>query len=266
MNSIILKLRGLNPKWTVFISIAVPLVVTIASIGSDENFCFAGILTVIASVLLYTTLAVHAIEKDEKAILVSYFVIAAYIVSAVMTFNTFEDTPGFRTAITDEICNFRNPIESLNKFAASTVINNAPYSFLMNVIMVVAWSVGLKHINKKYLLTWITGLACNIILGFGNLFVLTDDIQGYDTYKICSNLCGAITIVFFISILCVKDSKKKPNGKENEALDIPHPQKIVETSTESSKRNQLFKLKELLDSGLLTQAEFDIEKKKILNS
>lgn len=33
-----------------------------------------------------------------------------------------------------------------------------------------------------------------------------------------------------------------------------------------SKTDQLFKLKELLDGGILTQEEFDTEKKKILNS
>ena len=34
----------------------------------------------------------------------------------------------------------------------------------------------------------------------------------------------------------------------------------------SSKSEQLLKLKELLDGGILTQDEFDTEKKKILNS
>ena len=39
-----------------------------------------------------------------------------------------------------------------------------------------------------------------------------------------------------------------------------------ETKQMSSKTEQLFKLKELLDGGILTQEEFDNEKKKILNS
>lgn len=266
MNSLILKLRELNLKWAVFISIAVSLAVGIISINSDKNLCFAGIFTVVASAILYITLAVHAIEKDEKAILVSYLVIVAYTISAIMTFNVFKDTPDLKTAITEEIYNFRNPVESLEAFATSTVINNAPYSFLMNVIMLVAWSIGLKHIRKQYIMSWITGLAGNIILILGNSFVLTDGTLGYDIYKTCNNIGMAISAIFLISVLCIKDSKKEFHERENDVSNILHPQNIAETKTKLSLSEQLFRLKELLDCGILTQEEFDTEKKKILNS
>ena len=47
----------------------------------------------------------------------------------------------------------------------------------------------------------------------------------------------------------------KPNNNHNN-----------ETPNQLSKTELLFKIKELLDSGILTQEEFDNEKKKILNS
>lgn len=38
------------------------------------------------------------------------------------------------------------------------------------------------------------------------------------------------------------------------------------SSTDNSKADSLFKLKSLLDSGILTQEEYEIQKRKILNS
>ncbi len=46
------------------------------------------------------------------------------------------------------------------------------------------------------------------------------------------------------------------------------PVEVIKTEypEQKSLSDQLFQLKELLDGGILTQEEFDMEKKKILNS
>ena len=67
-----------------------------------------------------------------------------------------------------------------------------------------------------------------------------------------------IVILFIIgkpqSKNAIKTPQQAPNNSQQSCSDI------------SGKSEELMKLKSLLDAGVLTQEEFDSEKKKILNS
>ena len=191
---------------------------------------------------------------------------AANIVSMISGFVGFKDSPDFANTITNDIFSGNNPLSSVEEWVAATVINAAPYTTIMNILMVIAWGLGLKHISKKFTLAWIMGMAAHIIAGIGSLLLFIYGILQYSTFNMLNTICSVITFIFLIALLTINDKKETPNKKlEVKKVTSQEPVSVEQPKT-LNKTEQLFKLKELLDSGILTQNEFDSEKKKILNS
>lgn len=265
MNDLILRLRGFSLRWAVVIMFVCSIAVGLISIIGGHNLGLTGLVTAISAAFLYVTLAVHAIDNDEQAVKISYIVIVAYIVSAISGFVTLKGSPDFAGSMVNDIFNGNSATSSIESWTVGTVISQAPYSTLMNVLMIVAWALGFKYINKRYMFAWIMGMAGQIIVGFGTLLIFIHGITQYDTFTMLNNIGSAVTLLFLIALLTINDKKAVETKKEVKPIISEKPQPVEQPQT-SNKTQQLFQLKELLDSGILTQAEFDAEKKKILNS
>ena len=234
------------------------------SIVGGHSLGLTGVVTAIVIALVYITLTVHAIDNDEQAVKLSYIIIAAYIISLITSFTTLKDSPDFVGSMTNDIFNGNSPTSSIENWVVENAVNNAPYTLVMNILMIVVWGLGLKHINKRYMLAWIMGMASQIVACFGTFFQF--DPNTFDVYSKCNNISAVIAFIFLIALLTINDKKETPNKKPEVKTVAPQEPVSVEQPNTLNKTEQLFKLKELLDSGILTQNEFDSEKKKILNS
>ena len=94
----------------------------------------------------------------------------------------------------------------------------------------------------------------------GTLVILMN--ENYSTFTVCNNISSVIAVILMITLLCIGGKNKVSNTITGKVA--AHANKNNKDIT--SKSNELIKLKELLDSGVLTEEEFDNEKKKILNS
>lgn len=93
-------------------------------------------------------------------------------------------------------------------------------------------------------------LYCSYLCAMG--FLISDFLSGSLYFIIAAVALGAL-------IMEVKKSKKKEEENKNiQANNVKQMQQSKETI-------QLKELKELLDSGIITQEEFEAKKKKILD-
>ena len=265
MNDLILRLRGFSLRWAVVIMFVCTIAIGLISIIGGHNLGLTGLVTAISAALLYVTLTVHAIENEEQAVKLSYIIIVANVVSAISSFVALKDSPDFAGSMANDILNGNSAISSIESWTVGTVISQAPYSTLMNALMIIAWGLGFKYISKRYMLAWMTGMAAQIILGFGTLLIFLYGVTQYDTFSMCNNISMVVTVIFLIALLTINDKKVIESKPQTRPITLEKPQSIEQPQT-SNKTQQLFQLKELLDSGILTQAEFDAEKKKILNA
>lgn len=267
MNDLILRFRGFSLRWAVVITFVCTGVVEFISLMGGHSLLYTGLVMVITSTFLYVTLTVQAIDNDEQAIKISYIIIVAYIVCAFSYFVAIKDTPDFALSMLNDIVSGNSATSSIESWSREVALSMAPYSTLMNILMLIAWGLGFKYIKKRYMLVWIMGMAAQIILGFGTFLIFIFGVTQYDTFSMCTNINMVVSLIFMIALLTINNKKSIETPKEITPIFIENPNTNEQRQTQASnKTRQLFQLKELLDSGILTQEEFDSEKKKILNS
>lgn len=131
-----------------------------------------------------------------------------------------------------------------------------------------------KKAHRIALFTYAIVTFCSMIYYLDMAMCVSD--SGYDSDPFAGYIGLFARIVFFaIVILLFMIVKKKYNiavdlffeTKEQEkASRVTETSQYIPKNNDNSKTKQLLELKGLLDKGLLTQDEFDSEKKKILNS
>lgn len=269
MNNIILSLRNFSLRAAVAIAFVLTIVVGLWGIIGGGGMKITGVISAVTIALVYTTFAVHAIDNDDKAVKVSYVMLAAYTVSLLNVLINMGDYPDFTGMILGG--------DSVESWAYGIAFASAPYTLLMNLLMTGGLIWGMKDVNKRYYIVWLIALIAQVISCIGILVLFTDNSR-YDLYTIFNNISSAFAMLLVAALLIMggrRLSPALPKRKGGCAVkpDVsPQPLESSQTSqavagggamTEKTKR--LFELKELLDSGVLTQAEFDSEKKKILN-
>ncbi len=105
------------------------------------------------------------------------------------------------------------------------------------------------------------------ILGpsFSNLILVVKHFKAFENrkagtklYAVASPRQGALNVA--VDLLLAVDA-----GEVTGVNDLSFPKKSVGQPTTSSVADELLKLKQLLDTGAITQDEFDTQKKKLLN-
>lgn len=255
----LLSLRKFSLRWAISITIIATVVVGLFSIVNGRSLGVTGIVGVISTALFYITFAVHAINDDQKAIRTSYMFIAAYVISFIGTFSSLNESPDFASLLVDD---FVSGNDGIGAWTNRTIGSAAPYTFFMNVLILAGFLYARKHINKKFSVSWWFAIAGHIASTLAVLSVLI--LQDYNTHSKLNNISSLLAMVLMVMLFFIKEK-----GSSKEGVTVSTQTPINETKNHndmSSKSEQLIKLKSLLDSGVLTQEEFNSEKKKILNS
>ena len=207
----------------------------------------------------YITFAVHAIENEQKALRTAYLFVAAYAITLIGSFSSFNESPNFSTMIVEDIITGDNSIE---EWTNRTVASSAPYTILMNMFMLTGLFYPLQSINKRFNASWRLAIAAQLCSTISVLSILI--ANNFNIFSIFNNISGVLAFILIV-ILFFKGGKTESTHGNIISLQTPTPSPQVHNDI-PSKSEELTKLKSLLDAGVLTQEEFDIEKKKILNS
>ena len=259
METIILSLRKFSLRLVMIITFAISFLTGFFSLINGESLGITAILSVIGIVFFYITFAVHAIENEQKALRTAYLFVAAYAITLIGSFSSFKESPNFSTMIVEDIITGDNSIE---EWTNRTVASSAPYTILMNIFMLTGLFYPLQSINKRFNASWRLAIAAQLCSTISVLSILI--ANNFNIFSIFINISGVLSFIL-IAILFFKGGKTESTHGNIISLQTPTPSPQVHNDI-SSKSEELTKLKSLLDAGVLTQEEFDIEKKKILNS
>lgn len=262
MKEVILSLRKFSLRWSIVIVFAATLIIGLFSLFNGKSLGLTAIITALTITLFYVTFAVQAIEKDEKAVITSCIFMAAMLCSIGGSFKIFNESPDFGNMLLDNVF---GGSDSMQSWAYESVELSAPYTLLMNIFMLVGFFISINNIKKKFVFAWWVAIIAQIISTWGTFVVFSN--SDFSTFQTCNNASSVITFVLLITILCI-GGKTKSNIIKKEVQEIkPEMSKPVSLEKDSiiSKSGDLMKIKELLDSGILTEEEFNNEKKKILN-
>lgn len=277
MTNLILSLRNFSLRAAVVITFVLTIVVGLWGVLGSGGLKITGVVGVVTMALMYVTFTVHAIDVDDKAVKVAYVVLAAHLISMFNVFLNVGDCPDFTSSIFGS--------GEAEQWAYGVVLASAPYTLLMNLLMTGGLIWGMKDVNKRFSIVWLIALIAQGISCIGVLILFTDNSR-YDLYTIFNNISGAFAMLLVVVLLFMGGrslTPALPKGEGGYAVkpDVsPLPlksslqpslqssqtsQSVTDGDAMTEKTKRLFELKELLDSGVLTQTEFDSEKKKILN-
>lgn len=277
MNNLILSLRNFSLRAAVAIAFVLTIVVGLWGIIGGGGMKITGVISAVTIALVYTTFAVHAIDNDDKAVKVSYVMLVAYAVSLLNVLINTGDYPDFTGMILGG--------DSVENWSYGIALASAPYTLLMNLLMTGGLIWGMKDVNKRFSIVWLIALIAQGISCIGILILFTDNSR-YDLYTIFNNISGAFAMLLVVVLLFMGGRSLTPVLPKGEGGDtvkpdvLPQPlksslqpslqspqtsQTVADGDAMTEKTKRLFELKELLDSSVLTQTEFDSEKKKILN-
>lgn len=268
MNNIILSLRNFSLRAAVAIVFVLTIVVGIWGVLGGGGLKITGVVGVVTMALMYVTFTVHAIDVDDKAVKVAYVMLAAHLISMFNVFLNFGDYPDFTSSILGS--------GEAELWAYGMVLASAPYTLLMNLLMMGALIWGMKDVNKRFSIVWLIALIAQGISCIGILILFTD--SWYDLYTIFNNISSAFATLLVAALLIMGGRSLTPALPKREGGYAVKPdvspqllessqtsQAVADGDAMTEKTKRLFELKGLLDSGVLTQTEFDSEKKKILN-
>ena len=261
MNEYILKLRNINLRWLTIIFFVENIVLSIILTLSTDCLNWSFAVTAVMSIIIFVVLTVHAIEENNKALIVSYIFITAIIVELINAFSQFGDINVGSEAFSNDFFLGTNDVETQ---VVGILIKSAPIALFSNICSLAAFIYGVFHINKKYMLVWILFLFGYAISAYQAYLLVSGGILNWESF---SNLNSIMLLLSFVAIVILLIVGGKPQISQKSDVE-----KSVPTTTQQTSINQdtlskkLFQLKELLDGGILTQEEFDAEKKKILNS
>ena len=143
MDTIILSLRKFSLRLVMIITFAISFLTGFFSLINGKSLGITAILSVIGIVFFYITFAVHAIENEQKALRTAYLFVAAYVITLIGSFSSFNESPNFSTMIVEDIITGDNSIE---EWANRTVASSAPYTILMNMFMLTGLFYPLQSI------------------------------------------------------------------------------------------------------------------------
>lgn len=267
MNEYILRLRKVNLRWLTALIFVVSIILTVVITLKTGSFSGTTIIIGITGIIIYIALAVHAIEEDNKALIVSYILSVAVFVGIINATNQFGNYVGsqeFSNDFTSDIFLGTNNVETQ---IAAMLIKNAPMTLFTSICCLTAFIYGVFYVRKKYTLVWILFTIGCAISSYQAYLLVSGGMLNWDTYSGLGSAMNLLSFVAIVSLLVVGGKNQKETTVDSERKTIK-PVEVIkkEEPKQKSLSEQLFQLKELLDSGILTQEEFDNEKKKILNS
>lgn len=261
MGQKILSLRNFSLRWAIVICFMASIVVGLLSLFNGKSLGLTACVSAFTITLFYVTFAVYAIEKDEKAIVTSYVFIVAMFCSICGSFKVFNDSPDFGSMLFQDV--FLDST-TMQNWAFGSVASAAPYTLLMDVLMLGGFFYSIGSIKGKFLASWVIAIIAQIVSAWGIFLVFSQN--DFSTFQECNTISSVLIGILMVLLLCIGGKSAanvggKSTVKQMTNSQIAQPQHNVDIASKSEK---LMQLKSLLDSGILTQEEFDNEKKEIL--
>ena len=221
------------------------------------------LLLVVYTVWLYMSFAAYAIDKKEVVIFICYMLMAGGSISAIAGIRSFSNMPDLETSFMNDLFFGQNNLE---EWVNSAIIESSLYSLISNILYCGVFIYGFKYVKSKYMFPWIVlviGCALEVFV-IGKVY-FSKDISTYNAFTNINTAMGALLI---ITLLIIGGDPQGERVVKGPAVYHPAPkqQQATTANAHSSMAQKLIQLKALLDSGVLTQEEFDAEKKKILNN
>lgn len=218
-----------------------------------------GLIYIVAT-CFFITLVVHSIDRDDVALITSKITMAVCAIGVIGSIIAYRDMP---TLSSIDPFDFLAGSSSLDTWSENMTIKSAPYTTFTGVLGIIACGYLLRFVNKTFKWVWIILICILVISTIAACALALGGIEYYGLYLALSVLTMPFSFVQLCTIFYAA-------GKEKEKVQVfsntTHTPNLEKQDNQLSKTDQLFKLKELLDGGILTQEEFDSEKKKILNS
>ena len=265
MDNLVLKIRELSLRYWVLISIALCVFAILPLMGrnSINGYIAALILGQLSGCLYLASLAAYAIDSLQK---VKVALIIIMIGFAISVFGVYNALSGFWGGWIGMVNAFTEiPMEEMVEYLTFSM---ATYNVIQNLAFIIVFIIGISSFNKRYIVPWVI-LMCVYILIFLNQILLNKEIFTYDEYTRFGSVTGVLSFIVMIVTLVIGGKEIKNghtlNGNTSTTGSDHSLQSTAISESFKSKSEALFQLKELLNSGVLTPEEFEIEKVKILN-
>lgn len=266
MEEIIIILRKFNLRWAV----AIMLVASIITSISGELWKLTSLILFVASTLFYATWCAQAVANLKKAYRTLYIIIGTSFLNTVWILLSEPLDAG--------------EMSNLNEQMYMSATYSYPTALLQSLASAVAFIYSFSSVIQKYKLCW-GAMIILFLLSFMNIFVLVTGsvtfggesgifYHGVETYINANMIIGVLTLILFI-VLFIQGSNNSQDSPEinPSSKNLPYSHSAADNITGSNSnimKNKdntelLFKLKELLDAGVLSKEEFESEKAKILN-
>ena len=211
-------------------------------------------LIIIASLICF---GINQEKKIEGSLIIG---ILGFLISIIGVFNMFSGFSGtiLREAIGSEYSTPGDVEEYIYE-----------HMFTFNIIQIflylVALSIGLTSINSKKLKSPYIVIFVGYITSLISLCINNVDNVVFQLIPLLIFLIGMIWLIIIggkknTQIFVSTQEEKIQVKSEHASNPNPNPK----SATIKDKSQQLFKLKELMDSGIITEEEFNTEKAKIL--
>lgn len=250
MDNIVLKIRGLGLRIWILIAIVLSLLAMLpmtssVSVTGYEASCILGLIS--TAILLGSILA-YATTDMLKAKIALIFVAVGFFVGVLGVFVAFKDVA---SGILFEFLNALSPV-TLNDLGECYAQNGATFIMLQNIALCVAVGITLSSCNKRFMVPCIL-MLCSLALSFLVIILFNTKDISYEKYIMYNAYVQVLSSIAIIWLLVIGGNSKQTSQN-----------KSITQSTDNS-TEKLLELKKLLDSGVLTQEEFDEEKKTLLS-
>ena len=248
MDKLIMKIRELSLRKWILISLGLNVLAILCVIvsGNYAGFRLSLITGQLSTLLFVTSLAVYAVNSVSKVKVILLIAAAAFVIYMYGMFDIFSNRwIDFGSA----------PYNELTIYYSEQIYI---YTLVQNLALAAVFIVGIFSLERRYRIPWI---IFTLVFAFtflnAILFTDTDAHGGFELIISLLQLVGLIMVL-------VNGGKKIVENVSPTFASEPRYSSSASAAL-ISKSESLFKLKELLDGGILTTEEFEAEKKKILN-
>lgn len=263
MKFFIEKLREISLRNWIWICIGISVLSMFClSISSSCSGYTSSILLGVASTLLINvSFTAYAICDDNKISTIVWMNIVGAVFGIIGIIMSFGGLIG-------SLIDFSSSISQidLKELAEYYVHESAICQLIVYLIFVVAFAMGMSALKTRYKLPWILLLVFYALTAI-NLMLYKAKFYIFENYTVINNCLGLLSLTIII-ILLVKGSKAE-NPEVVRTFDLSSSEKSDAKATNyyntiRHKSDILIRLKELKDSGVISEEEFQSEKTKIL--
>lgn len=224
--------------------------------SSSSGYICSILLGLASELLLNVSISSYAINDNKKMSTIVWLIIAGAVFGIIAIFKTFGGLIGCLIDFSNSFS--RTDLSGITEYYIN---QSAICQIIKDIIFVIAFAIGISSVKNKYKLPWILMLIFYALTAL-NLMAYKSEVYLYGEYGMINSCLGLISLTILI-ILLVKGGDADTASK-NVSISQNTNSNATLYSTVAQKSEILIQLKELKDSGVISEEEFQSEKTKIL--